>query len=125
MNTLKLEGEKNNIRVNAVAPVAATRMTENLMPPEALEMLKPEYVTPGVVYLCSEDAPNGTILSAGAGVFAVAKIVETRGAYLGRDDRLTVEAVRDNWDKISDDKDAKAYWQGGEQTLKFFEVGKE
>lgn len=125
MNTLKLEGEKANIRVNAVAPVAATRMTENILPPEAAEMLKPEYVTPGVVYLCSEDAPNGTILSAGAGVFAVAKIVETRGAYLGRDDRLTVEAVRDNWAKISDDKDAKAYWQGGEQTLKFFEVGKE
>lgn len=125
MNTLKLEGEKSKIRVNAVAPVAATRMTENILPPEAAEMLKPEYVTPGVVYLASEDAPNGVIMSAGAGVFAVAKIVETRGAYLGRDDRLTVEAVRDHWDKISDDKDAKAYWQGGEQTLKFFEVGKE
>jgi len=125
MNTLKLEGEKANIRVNAVAPVAATRMTENILPPEAAEMLKPEYVTPGVVYLCSEDAPNGTIMSAGAGVFAVAKIVETRGAYVGRDERLTVEAVRDAWDKISDDGDAKAYWQGGEQTFKFFEVGKE
>lgn len=124
MNSLKLEGEKNNIRVNAVSPVAATRMTENLMPPQALELLKPEYVTPGVVYLCSEDAPNGVIMSAGAGVFAVAKIVETRGAFLGRDEKLTVEAVRDNWAKISDDKDAKAYWQGGEQTMKFFEVGK-
>lgn len=125
MNTLKLEGEKANIKVNAVAPVAATRMTENILPPEAAAMLQPEYVTPGVVYLCSEDAPNGTILAAGAGVFAVSKIIETRGAYLGRDERLTVEAVRDAWDKISDDTGAKAYWQGGEQTLKFFEVGKE
>lgn len=125
MNTLKLEGEKANIKVNAVAPVAATRMTENILPPEAAAMLQPEYVTPGVVYLCSEEAPNGTILAAGAGVFAVSKIIETRGAYLGRDERLTVEAVRDAWDKITDGAGAKAYWQGGEQTLKFFEVGKE
>ncbi len=125
MNTLKLEGEKNNIRVNAVAPVAATRMTENILPPEAAEMLKAEYVTPGVVYLCSEDAPNGVIMTAGAGVFAVARIMETTGAYIGRDERLTVEAVRDAWDKISDDTGAKAYWHGGEQTFKFFEVGKD
>ncbi len=125
MNTLKLEGEKNNVRVNAIAPVAATRMTEDIIPADAQQLLKPEYVTPGVVYLCSEDAPNGVILTAGAGVFAVARIVETRGAYVGRDERLTVEAVRDAWDKIADDADAKAYWQGGEQTFKFFEVGKD
>ena len=49
MNTLKIEGQKNNIRINAISPVAATRMTEGLMPPEVLEKLKPEYVTPGVV----------------------------------------------------------------------------
>src|SRR3546814_11383138 len=65
MNTLKLEGQKNNIHVNAIAPVAATRMTENLMPPEVLERLKPEYVTPGVVFLCSEEAPTGSILKIG------------------------------------------------------------
>ena len=53
MNSLKLEGQKNNIHVNAISPVAGTRMTENLMPPEALKRLAPEYVTPGVVYLCS------------------------------------------------------------------------
>ena len=51
MNTLKIEGQKNNIHINAISPVAATRMTENLMPPAVLEKLKPEYVTPGVVYL--------------------------------------------------------------------------
>ena len=84
MNSLKLEGQKNNIHVNAISPVAATRMTENLgMPAEALANLKPEFVTPGVVFLCSEDAPTGTVLTAGAGAFAVSRIVETEGAYLG------------------------------------------
>ena len=59
MNTIKLEGQKNNIHINAISPVAATRMTENLMPAPVLEKLKPEYVTPGVVYLASEEAPTG------------------------------------------------------------------
>ena len=101
MNTLKLEGQKNNIHVNAIAPVAATRMTENLMPAEILEQLKPEYVTPGVVYLCSEEAPTGAIMTAGAGAFALSRIVETEGVYLGHG--TTVEGVRDNWAKIADE----------------------
>ncbi len=83
MNSLKIEGQKNNIHVNAIAPVAATRMTEALMPPQIAERLKPDYVTPGVVYLCSEEAPTGAILAAGAGVFALARIYETEGVYLG------------------------------------------
>ncbi|GBF58169.1 putative short-chain type dehydrogenase/reductase [Candidatus Phycosocius bacilliformis] len=118
MNTLKLEGAKNNIKVNAISPVAATRMTENLMPPQMLDLLKPEYVTPGVMYLVSEDAPTGTVLSAGAGVFAVAKIYETDGICLKGDD-ITAEAVRDNWDKITDPAGHEAYEQGGGQTGKF------
>ena len=119
MNTLKLEGQKNNIHVNAIAPVAATRMTENLgMPPEVLAQLKPEFVTPGVVFLCSEEAPTGAILTAGAGAFALSRIVETEGVYLG--DKASVEAVRDNWAKITDEAGAKAYFNGGEQTAKFF-----
>ncbi len=119
MNTLKLEGQKNNIHVNAVAPVAATRMTENLMPPEILERLKPEYVTPGVVFLCSEDAPTGCILAAGAGAFALSRIVETEGVYLG-EGGLSVEEVRDNWAKITDPQGQQAYQAGGEQSAKFF-----
>jgi NAD(P)-dependent dehydrogenase (short-subunit alcohol dehydrogenase family) len=118
MNTLKLEGQKNNVHVNAIAPVAATRMTENLMPPEVLQQLKPEFVTPGVVFLCSDEAPTGHILTAGAGAFALARIVETEGVYLGHE--ATVEAVRDNWAKITDETGAKAYFNGGEQTQKFF-----
>ncbi|HEV7384986.1 MAG TPA: SDR family NAD(P)-dependent oxidoreductase [Phenylobacterium sp.] len=119
MNTLKLEGQKNNIHVNAIAPVAATRMTENLMPPAILERLKPEYVTPGVVFLCSEDAPTGCILTAGAGAFALARIVETEGVYLG-EGGLSVEEVRDNWAKIVDPEGQQAYQAGGEQSGKFF-----
>jgi NAD(P)-dependent dehydrogenase (short-subunit alcohol dehydrogenase family) len=118
MNTLKLEGQKNNIHVNAISPVAATRMTENLMPPPVLEQLKPEYVTPGVVFLCSEDAPTGAILTAGAGAFALARIVETEGVYLGHG--ASVEQVRDNWARITDPAGQQAYLNGGEQTQKFF-----
>ncbi|MEY4255711.1 MAG: hypothetical protein RLZZ141_938 [Pseudomonadota bacterium] len=119
MNTLKIEGQKNNIRVNAISPVAATRMTEGLMPPEVLEKLKPEYVTPGVVYLVSEDAPTGAILTAGAGAFALSRIFETEGVYLA-EGGLSVEEVAANWEKISDTDGQKAYFAGGEQGQKFF-----
>jgi NAD(P)-dependent dehydrogenase (short-subunit alcohol dehydrogenase family) len=105
MNTLKIEGAKNNIRINAIAPVAATRMTENLIPQQMLDRLGPEKVTPGVVYLCSEDAPNGIVLQAMGGRFSVAAIVENQGADLG--DNCTVEAVAENWAKISDLTGAK------------------
>ena len=119
MNTIKLEGQKNNIHINAISPVAATRMTENLMPAPVLEKLKPEYVTPGVVYLASEEAPTGAILTAGAGAFALSRIYETEGVYLG-EGGLSVEEVRDNWSKISDPEGQQAYVNGGEQSGKFF-----
>ncbi len=119
MNSLKLEGQKNNIHVNAISPVAATRMTEGLMPPQMIERLKPDYVTPGVVYLCSEEAPTGAVLTAGAGAFALARIYETEGVYLG-EGGLSVEEVRDNWAKIADPAGQQPYAAGGEQTQKFF-----
>ena len=119
MNTIRLEGQKNNIHINAISPVAATRMTENLMPAEILEKLKPEYVTPGVVYLASEEAPTGAILTAGAGAFALTRLYETEGVYLG-EGGLSVEEVRDNWAKISDPAGQQAYLNGGEQSGKFF-----
>ena len=118
MNTLKLEGQKNNVHVNAISPVAATRMTEHLFPAEMLEKLKPEFVTPGVVYLCSDEAPTGAILTAGAGVFALARIYETEGVYLG-DAGLSVEAIRDNWSRIEDPAGQQAYTAGAGQTEKF------
>lgn len=117
MNTMKLEGAKNDIRFNAISPVAATRMTESLMPPEMLAKLAPQEVTPAVVYLASKDAPNGAILTAGAGVFALAQIVETEGAFLGAG--ASAEAVRDHWAKITDPSGAEAYAAGHLQTQKF------
>ncbi|HEY1709204.1 MAG TPA: SDR family NAD(P)-dependent oxidoreductase, partial [Rhizomicrobium sp.] len=118
MNTLKLEGAKDNIKVNAISPVAGTRMTENLMPANVLEMLKPEYVTPGVIYLVSEDAPTGMIMTAGAGIFSAAEIVESNGLNMGH--AATADDIAASWAKISDFTGAKHYTQGGEQTQKFF-----
>ncbi|HXQ48107.1 MAG TPA: SDR family NAD(P)-dependent oxidoreductase [Caulobacteraceae bacterium] len=118
MNSLRLEGEKNDIRVNAIAPVATTRMTEAVMPPAAVERMKPGYVTPGVVFLCSEDAPSGAILTAGGGAFALAHMVETEGVDLGHD--VSGESVRDNWTKIADEAGQKPYRAGAEQIAKYF-----
>lgn len=121
INTLKLEGQKDNIHVNALAPVAWTRMTSNLMPPEMEEALAPEQVTPAVVFMCSEQAPTGKIICAGAGAYAAAQIVETRGMYLGT--APSAEDVADNWEQISKlDDQAEALFQGGEQTRRFFEL---
>ena len=119
MNTLKLEGAKNDIKINAISPVAATRMTEGLMPPEVLAKLAPEYVTRGVVYLASDEAPTGAILTAGAGAFALSRIYETEGVYLG-EGGLSAEEVRDSWAKITAEEGQKAYFNGGEQGQKFF-----
>lgn len=119
MNTLKLEGQKTNIHINAISPVAATRMTEGLMPPEVLAKLAPEAVTPGVVYLASDEAPTGAILTAGAGAFALSRIYETEGVYLSDGD-LSAEGVRDHWSQITDEAGQKAYFNGGEQGQKFF-----
>jgi NAD(P)-dependent dehydrogenase (short-subunit alcohol dehydrogenase family) len=118
MNSLKLEGAKDNIKVNAVCPVAGTRMTENLMPPNVLEMLKPEFVTPAVVFLASEDAPSGAILTAAAGVFAAARIEETEGVHLGQ--KASADDVAANWAKIADFSTATYYSQGSEQFQKLF-----
>lgn len=121
INTLKLEGQKDNIHINALAPVAWTRMTSNLMPPEMEERLKPELVSPGVVFMCSEQAPTGRIICAGAGAFASAYIVETRGKYLGQ--TPSAEDVAENWEQISKlDDQAEALMQGGEQSRRFFEL---
>ncbi|MEM1140519.1 MAG: SDR family NAD(P)-dependent oxidoreductase, partial [Pseudomonadota bacterium] len=119
MNTLKLEGQKYNIKVNAISPVAATRMTEDLFPPQALEKFNPAVVSPGVMVLCDEEAPNGAVLCAGAGVFAKAVVVETEGVHLG--DAPTAEDVRAKWDEISDWSNGKAHFQGNDQTVKFLE----
>ena len=85
MQTLSLEGAKNDIRVNCLAPTAATRMTEGLMPEAVLAALKPEAVVPAMLVLASQNAPNRTILCAGAGTFEAAHITMTQGAWIGTD----------------------------------------
>ena len=83
MQTLSIEGAKDNIRVNCLAPTAATRMTEGLLSPEVLAVLTPESVTPGLLHLVSEDAPTRAILCAGAGTFERAYITLTGGVHVG------------------------------------------
>ena len=83
MQTLSIEGAKNNIHVNCLAPTAATRMTENLMSEAVLTLLQPEAVTPGLLALVTDDAPTRAILCAGAGAFERAHITLTQGVFVG------------------------------------------
>ncbi len=118
MNTLHLEGAKYNIRVNCLAPAASTRMLEGLIPDAVAPLLTPEYVSPGLVYLVSEDAPSRTILSAGGGSFAVARIYETTGVSL-LPDEVTPEGVAEHWSEIAGDEGQQELGMGGMQTQKF------
>src|SRR6202051_3599289 len=118
MNVLAEEGRKNNIKVNMISPTAATRMTEELLPPQALALMRPEAITPAVLYLLSEDAPTRAIMGAGAGSFAVIKIMETEGINLGQAD-WTPDAVAAHFAEISDMSNAKALQGAFEQTQKY------
>jgi len=105
MNTLKIEGAKNNVHTNTIAPVAATRMTVDLIPEEAQANLGPELVTPAVVYLCTEDAPNGVIIQAQGGQYSIACVVENEGVNLGPN--ASVEDIGENFGRITDLTGAK------------------
>jgi len=118
MNTLSLEGHKYGIKVNALSPVAATRMTEDLMPEQILTLLRPEAVTPAVIFMASEDAPSRQIIAAGAGGFAKVTIQETPGIFLKPDDR-TAENVAAGWERIATTDGMRELQFGGEQTEKF------
>lgn len=116
MQTLKLEGQKHDIRVNAICPIANTRMTAEVYPAAQLEKLPPSAVAPGLLYLVSRDAPTGAILSAGGGVFGLVRIEEAQGANLGLE--ATPEQVRDAWRLIGDRTGEIEPKAGVEQTQK-------
>ncbi|MCB1341849.1 MAG: SDR family NAD(P)-dependent oxidoreductase, partial [Pseudooceanicola sp.] len=118
MNVLCIEGAKDNIRVNTLAPTAATRMTESLMPEDALALLGPETITPGLLYLVSEGAPTRVILGAGAGAFAVTKVYETLGATLTGDD-LSPEGVAKAFEQIAATEGQEELTQAFHQTQKY------
>ena len=115
MNALRLEGQKYNVLVNALAPVAGTRMTESLMTPDMLARLDPAFVSPMVAYLCSEQCQRtGDIWSAGAGYFARIEYREAPGLRIeGR--APTVEDVADNIDKIADLSTSKVFRTSSEE----------
>jgi NAD(P)-dependent dehydrogenase (short-subunit alcohol dehydrogenase family) len=100
MQSLSIEGAKNDIRVNCLAPTAHTRMTEDLGAALPLEKLGPDRVTPGLLYLVSEDAPSRCILAAGAGGFERAYVTLTQGAFIDGDD--APEQVAARFAEISD-----------------------
>ncbi|BFM17974.1 SDR family NAD(P)-dependent oxidoreductase [Maricurvus nonylphenolicus] len=118
MNTLVLEGAKNDIRVNALSPTAGTRMTEDLIPPEIYELMTAESVTAGALTLCHKDAPNRFILCAGAGGYASTRLFETDGIFLP-EAQQSADEVKANWDAICDLSNQADLKNGGEQTEKF------
>jgi NAD(P)-dependent dehydrogenase (short-subunit alcohol dehydrogenase family)/acyl dehydratase/putative sterol carrier protein len=111
MNTLKLEGEKHDIKVNTVVPIAGTRLTEGVLPPEIFERLKPEFVAPIVLYLSSEGCEeNGMIFNAGMGFFNRAAMVTGPGGLVGDGKAVpALEEIHKNWEAINSLSGAKEY----------------
>lgn len=116
MQTLALEGAKHNIKVNSLAPTAATRMTEDLMTQEVLDMLNPAAITPAMLVLASEQAPTRMILCAGAGSFEAAHITLTQGIYLGQE-ADTPEKLAQQLAQVADRSDEMVPQSGGQQGI--------
>ena len=114
--TLQLEGARHGIRVNTIAPTAATRMTEDIFPPEMLALFNPDNVVPAALYLVSDDAPTNVVVGAGAGVVQAAYVTLTAG-YALPEGRRTVEEVAANWHRIIDRSEEVVPQSGAEQAM--------
>ncbi len=116
MNTLKIEGARYNILVNTIAPIAGTRMTAGVMPPDLVEKLKPDYVSPIVAYMCSEECTDsGIVFVAGAGYFSRAVMVEGPGIILDAKKGVTMEDIRDRLADIKKLEGAQPFNQSNEE----------
>ncbi|XP_068103202.1 peroxisomal multifunctional enzyme type 2 [Hyperolius riggenbachi] len=123
-NTLALEGVKYNILSNAIAPTAGSRLTQTVMPQDLLDALKPEYVTPLVLWLCHESCQeNGSLFEVGAGWIGKLRWERTLGAIIRQQNhQMTPEAVRDEWEKICNFDNSTNPQTIGESTAKLYEV---
>jgi NAD(P)-dependent dehydrogenase (short-subunit alcohol dehydrogenase family) len=119
--TLALEGARHDIRVNTIAPAAATRMTEDIFPPQLLEAFTPDAVAPAALFLVSEQAPTNAIVGAGGGVVQAAYFTLTPGVALP-EGRRTVEEVAASWDRITDRTGEIVPQSGAEQTMLILKV---
>ena len=121
MNALTTEGRKSDIRVNTIAPVAATRMTADILPEAMLKRIQPERVTPAVLFLASESAPSKTIIAAGGGAFAAATMVETAPVLLPEQD-VTPEGIAARFGDIANWSTARPYDESGHQVQAFLKL---
>ncbi|MCA0243665.1 MAG: SDR family NAD(P)-dependent oxidoreductase [Proteobacteria bacterium] len=112
MHMLTIEGRKNDIRVNTLAPIGATRMTEDILTPEMFAALKPEAVTPAALFLVSENAPSKVTMSAGGGAFSTARIVDTAPTFFAQP---TPEALAEHFEQIADWSTSRYYDDSNQQ----------
>jgi NAD(P)-dependent dehydrogenase (short-subunit alcohol dehydrogenase family) len=112
-NVLKLEGAKYNIKTNVLAPIAGTRLTEDVVPPEIFRRMKVDFVTPAVLYMCSEQCQDsGMIINAGLGYFSRSAMMTGEGAILSDGNKIpTPEEVMENWSRITSLENPRFFYQ--------------